>query len=88
MLITYALTNHGAAMVGIGSLSAASFFAVIDSVATNTIGVGSVVGLVLAMVTLVFRTQQQQIKAQGQRIAQLEAELDQLRHPRRPRAAT
>lgn len=83
MLITYALTNHGAAMVGLGTLSSAATFSVIDAATTNTIGVGAVVGLVLTMVTLVFRTQQQQIRSQGRRIAELEHELDILRHPRR-----
>ena len=82
MLVSTALTHHAAAVIAGSGIAVGGLYAA----STQTIGLGSAGALMLAMVTLVFRTQQQQIRAQrwdmatmAQRIAALEKELDGVR---------
>jgi hypothetical protein len=83
MLISTVLTQHLAPAVAGTSGTAAVLFAVVDGATTETIGIGSVVALMVGVMGLVFRTQQQQIRSQrydmdhmAKRILHLEAELD------------
>lgn len=83
MLISTVLTQHLTAAVAGTSGAAAMLFAVVDGATTETLGIGSVVALMVGVMGLVFRTQQQQIRSQrhdmdhmAKRILHLEAELD------------
>ncbi|MFN0030282.1 MAG: hypothetical protein ACKV2O_24275 [Acidimicrobiales bacterium] len=87
MFIVNLIQHHARATVGLGSVTSAMAYAVVDDATSSvTLGVGSAGALILAMVVLVFRTQQQQIRSQlaemtrmGNRIEHLEAKLDELR---------
>ena len=86
MLITAVFTNHLGSAVAVISTSTAVMFSVIESASTETIGIGSVVALMVTIVGMVFRTQQQQIRSQrndmdhmANRIMHLESELDRRR---------
>ena len=86
MLISTALTHHAVAVITGSSVAVAGLYAAVDAASTQTIGLGSAGALMLGMVTLVFRTQQQQIRSQRwdiarmtRRIQLLEDQLDGLR---------
>ena len=86
MLVSTALTHHAAAVIAGSGIAVGGLYAAVDAASTQTIGLGSAGALMLAMVTLVFRTQQQQIRAQrwdmarmARRIAALEEQLDGVR---------
>lgn len=83
LLVSLVLQDHLVATVGVITAASAGLFAIIDATTTETWGVGGVVAVMVTLVGVVFRTQQQQIRSQrvdmdhmAKRIQHLEAELD------------
>jgi hypothetical protein len=88
VFLNLVLQYHLVAAVGVVTAASAVLFTVIESTTTEAWGVGSVVALMVTLVGIVFRTQQNQLKAQrvemdrmARRIAHLESELDMRRGP-------
>lgn len=80
MLISTVVTSHIGPAAAFGGGAMAALYAVVTDVTTvPTIGIGSAGALLLSMVALLFRSQQQEIRRQQRRIDSLERELDDLR---------
>lgn len=86
MLISAVVTHHLGAAVAMIAASTTVLFSVVEAASTETVGIGTVVALLVTIVGMVFRTQQQQIRSQrndmdhmANRIMHLEAELDHRR---------
>jgi Tfp pilus assembly protein PilN len=74
------VTTHVAASAGLGGVVLAAVYGVVEDLSSlPTVGVGAAGMFMLAMVGLLFRSQQEQIKHQAERIASLEQELDAMR---------
>lgn len=80
MVISAIVTHHLAAAVAGIVAAATALFALVEASSGETIGIGSVTALVVTVMGIVFRTQQQQIRSQRVDMARMARRIEHLEH--------
>lgn len=80
MLVSAVLTDHLTAAVAGIVATATALFALVEASSGETIGIGSVTALVVTVMGVVFRTQQQQILSQRVDMARMARRIEHLEH--------
>lgn len=76
-VIGHFIQNHANFLIGGSWAGLAALFGVIDGVTPTAVGASGVLGVVVTMVVLVFRSQQIEIKDLRARVRELEAQDEQ-----------